>query len=154
MCFSVKGWRFCAMLAEKQLSQRREVASSTRRHAHLKKSRAKGLLCGAPVNSCPTTGVTFRIVAPLACVPTVRKNVVYLASRRRQASIPVIVLPRQRPDGPMTMSNGRESLIDTWRHSVPSRLEREDPFNNDGFVERPCTRLVCVTSSSNSLNAG
>ncbi|KAJ6782208.1 hypothetical protein PWT90_06714 [Aphanocladium album] len=32
--------------------------------------------------------------------------------------------------------------IDSWRHSVPSRLEREDPFANDGFGERPATRLT------------
>ncbi|KAM3510792.1 hypothetical protein MY11210_005573 [Beauveria gryllotalpidicola] len=32
--------------------------------------------------------------------------------------------------------------IDCWRHSVPSRLEREDPFANDGFGERPVTRLT------------
>ncbi|EGX87973.1 Ras like protein [Cordyceps militaris CM01] len=32
--------------------------------------------------------------------------------------------------------------IDSWRHSVPSRLEREDPFANDGFGERPVTRLT------------
>ncbi|EHK16118.1 uncharacterized protein TRIVIDRAFT_164189 [Trichoderma virens Gv29-8] len=32
--------------------------------------------------------------------------------------------------------------IDTWRHSVPSRMEREDPFVNDGFVPRPETRIT------------
>ncbi|KAJ3474012.1 hypothetical protein NLG97_g10033 [Lecanicillium saksenae] len=37
--------------------------------------------------------------------------------------------------------------IDSWRHSVPSRLEREDPFANDGFGERPVTRLVILPNS-------
>ncbi|OAA69850.1 Ras like protein [Cordyceps fumosorosea ARSEF 2679] len=35
--------------------------------------------------------------------------------------------------------------INSWRHSVPSRLEREDPFANDGFGERPVTRLLVQT---------
>ncbi|OAA37624.1 Small GTPase superfamily [Metarhizium rileyi] len=32
--------------------------------------------------------------------------------------------------------------IDSWRHSVPSRLERQDPFENDGFEGRCSTRLT------------
>ncbi|CEJ81793.1 hypothetical protein VHEMI01904 [[Torrubiella] hemipterigena] len=32
--------------------------------------------------------------------------------------------------------------IDSWRHSVPSRLERPDPFGDDGFGTRPSTRLT------------
>ncbi|KAK5997709.1 Transforming RhoA-like protein [Cladobotryum mycophilum] len=36
----------------------------------------------------------------------------------------------------------RAESIDSWRHSVPSRLEREDPFANDGFGTRPSTRLT------------
>lgn len=36
----------------------------------------------------------------------------------------------------------RAASIDSWRHSVPSRLERKDPFANDGFEARPSTRLV------------
>ncbi|KAH8125713.1 P-loop containing nucleoside triphosphate hydrolase protein [Trichoderma asperelloides] len=32
--------------------------------------------------------------------------------------------------------------IDSWRHSVPSRMEREDPFLDDGFIARPSTRVV------------
>ncbi|PTB72048.1 hypothetical protein M440DRAFT_1385150 [Trichoderma longibrachiatum ATCC 18648] len=32
--------------------------------------------------------------------------------------------------------------IDNWRRSVPSRMEREDPFGNDGFEERPSTRVA------------
>jgi Ras family protein A len=32
--------------------------------------------------------------------------------------------------------------IDSWRSSVPSRLEREDPFKNDGFQARCPTRVV------------
>ncbi|KAG6010953.1 hypothetical protein E4U21_002623 [Claviceps maximensis] len=32
--------------------------------------------------------------------------------------------------------------IDSWRHSVPSRLEREDPFENDGFQARCSTRFT------------
>lgn len=44
--------------------------------------------------------------------------------------------------------------IDSWRHSVPSRLDREDPFANDGFGERPVTRLVfhvLLPSEKNSI---
>ncbi|KAG5926676.1 hypothetical protein E4U42_003048 [Claviceps africana] len=33
--------------------------------------------------------------------------------------------------------------IDSWRHSIPSRLEREDPFANDGFEARCSTRFTC-----------
>ncbi|TQV94314.1 hypothetical protein V2A60_002649 [Cordyceps javanica] len=41
------------------------------------------------------------------------------------------------------MSEGDSAIdIDSWRHSVPSRLEREDPFANDGFGDRPVTRLT------------
>ncbi|KAM0451716.1 hypothetical protein ACHAO4_005673 [Trichoderma viride] len=32
--------------------------------------------------------------------------------------------------------------IDSWRHSVPSRMEREDPFTDDGFMARPSTRVT------------
>ncbi|KAH6608224.1 hypothetical protein Trco_004537 [Trichoderma cornu-damae] len=32
--------------------------------------------------------------------------------------------------------------IESWRHSVPSRMEREDPFLDDGFVLRPSTRIT------------
>ncbi|KAL6901212.1 hypothetical protein GGI43DRAFT_383551 [Trichoderma evansii] len=32
--------------------------------------------------------------------------------------------------------------IDSWRHSVPSRMEREDPFLDDGFMARPSTRVT------------
>jgi Ras family protein A len=35
-----------------------------------------------------------------------------------------------------------EERIDSWRQRVPSRLERRDPFEGDGFDERPATRLV------------
>lgn len=46
----------------------------------------------------------------------------------------------------------RAASIDSWRHSVPSRLERKDPFANDGFEARPSTRLVSfLLSSSFSL---
>lgn len=37
--------------------------------------------------------------------------------------------------------------IDSWRHSVPSRMEREDPFSDDGFTARPSTRVVSKTCS-------
>ncbi|KHO11791.1 biotin protein ligase [Metarhizium robertsii ARSEF 23] len=40
------------------------------------------------------------------------------------------------------MSNDDAAWIDSWRHSVPSRLEREDPFENDGFEARCSTRLT------------
>ncbi|KAL7895609.1 hypothetical protein HDV63DRAFT_396270 [Trichoderma sp. SZMC 28014] len=32
--------------------------------------------------------------------------------------------------------------IDSWRHSVPSRMERDDPFQDDGFMARPSTRVT------------
>ncbi|KAG6015405.1 hypothetical protein E4U54_003554 [Claviceps lovelessii] len=32
--------------------------------------------------------------------------------------------------------------IDSWRHSVPSRLDREDPFENDGFGGRCGSRFT------------
>ncbi|KAM0224461.1 hypothetical protein ACHAQD_002032 [Fusarium lateritium] len=35
-----------------------------------------------------------------------------------------------------------EERIDSWRQRVPSRLERRDPFEGDGFDERPATRLT------------
>ena len=35
-----------------------------------------------------------------------------------------------------------EDRIDSWRQRVPSRLDRDDPFEGDGFGERPATRLV------------
>ncbi|KAL4727203.1 hypothetical protein ACLX1H_006104 [Fusarium chlamydosporum] len=33
-----------------------------------------------------------------------------------------------------------EERIDSWRQRVPSRLDRDDPFQGDGFGERPSTR--------------
>lgn len=42
-------------------------------------------------------------------------------------------------------------LIDAWRQRVPSRLDRDDPFAEDGFESRPATRLVRHTLSL-SLN--
>lgn len=38
--------------------------------------------------------------------------------------------------------------IDMWRSRVPSRLERDDPFENDGFESRPVTRLVSFFDAS------
>ncbi|KAF4970686.1 hypothetical protein FSARC_2317 [Fusarium sarcochroum] len=35
-----------------------------------------------------------------------------------------------------------EERIDSWRQRVPSRLERQDPFEGDGFDERPSTSLT------------
>jgi Ras family protein A len=35
-----------------------------------------------------------------------------------------------------------EERIDSWRQRVPSRIDREDPFEGDHFDERPPTRLV------------
>lgn len=35
-----------------------------------------------------------------------------------------------------------EERIDSWRQRVPSRMDREDPFEGDHFDERPPTRLV------------
>ncbi|KAH8714479.1 P-loop containing nucleoside triphosphate hydrolase protein [Ilyonectria robusta] len=35
-----------------------------------------------------------------------------------------------------------EGRIDMWRTRVPSRLDREDPFEGDGFESRPATRLT------------
>lgn len=35
--------------------------------------------------------------------------------------------------------------VDEWRQRVPSRLERRDPFEGDGFEERPATRLVSIS---------
>lgn len=49
----------------------------------------------------------------------------------------IVHLPQQMPD------EFAES-IDNWRRSVPSRMEREDPFGNDGFEERPSTRVVSI----------
>lgn len=40
--------------------------------------------------------------------------------------------------------------IDSWRHSVPSRMEREDPFTDDGFMARPSTRVVSKTKTLSS----
>ncbi|KAI5456540.1 P-loop containing nucleoside triphosphate hydrolase protein, partial [Mariannaea sp. PMI_226] len=40
----------------------------------------------------------------------------------------------------LDMSPG--SRIDFWRTRVPSRLDREDPFEGDGFGSRPATRLT------------
>lgn len=45
-------------------------------------------------------------------------------------------------DAPQEMPGELAESIDNWRHSVPSRMEREDPFVNDGFVPRPETRVV------------
>lgn len=41
-----------------------------------------------------------------------------------------------------TLIMGPRDLVDAWRQRVPSRLDRDDPFDNDGFEERPATRLV------------
>ncbi|RSM03597.1 hypothetical protein CEP52_007299 [Fusarium oligoseptatum] len=38
--------------------------------------------------------------------------------------------------------------IDAWRERVPSRLERRDPFEGDGFEERPSTRLVSLSPAT------
>ncbi|KAK7421554.1 hypothetical protein QQZ08_009899 [Neonectria magnoliae] len=35
-----------------------------------------------------------------------------------------------------------DGRIDTWRTRVPSRQDREDPFEGDGFESRPATRLT------------
>ncbi|KAF4456425.1 hypothetical protein F53441_1429 [Fusarium austroafricanum] len=35
-----------------------------------------------------------------------------------------------------------EDRIDSWRQRVPSRMDRDDPFENDGFEERPSSRLT------------
>ncbi|KAF5012698.1 hypothetical protein FDECE_1258 [Fusarium decemcellulare] len=35
-----------------------------------------------------------------------------------------------------------ELRIESWRKRVPSRVERQDPFEGDGFDERPSTRLT------------
>ncbi|OTA06207.1 hypothetical protein A9Z42_0069440 [Trichoderma parareesei] len=43
---------------------------------------------------------------------------------------------------PQQMPEQLAESIDTWRRSVPSRMEREDPFDNDGFEERPSTRVA------------
>ncbi|KPM45669.1 hypothetical protein AK830_g999 [Neonectria ditissima] len=43
-----------------------------------------------------------------------------------------------------------DGRIDTWRTRVPSRQDREDPFEGDGFESRPATRLAslpCVLAS-------
>jgi hypothetical protein len=45
---------------------------------------------------------------------------------------------------PQQMPEQLAESIDTWRRSVPSRMEREDPFDNDGFEERPSTRVVSI----------
>ncbi|KAL7907007.1 hypothetical protein GGI35DRAFT_482373 [Trichoderma velutinum] len=45
-------------------------------------------------------------------------------------------------DAPQEMTGELAESIDNWRHSVPSRMEREDPFVNDGFVPRPQTRIT------------
>lgn len=41
-----------------------------------------------------------------------------------------------------------DESIDYWRYSIPSRLDREDPFADDGFGIRPSTRLVCLSVQS------
>jgi hypothetical protein len=53
-------------------------------------------------------------------------------------------------DSPLR-SRGTDN-VDTWRFSVPSRHERDDPFENDGFDERPSTRLVSLCPSSPPYN--
>lgn len=45
-------------------------------------------------------------------------------------------------DVPAEFTEELAESIDSWRHSVPSRMEREDPFLDDGFVARPSTRVV------------
>lgn len=37
-----------------------------------------------------------------------------------------------------------EERVRSWRERVPSRLERMNPFQDDGFNERPGTRLVSL----------
>lgn len=44
-----------------------------------------------------------------------------------------------------------EERIDSWRQRVPSRMDREDPFEGDHFDERPPTRLVYPPLTSFSL---
>ncbi|KAF4472022.1 GTPase Rho [Fusarium albosuccineum] len=41
-----------------------------------------------------------------------------------------------------------ELRIESWRKRVPSRVERQDPFEGDGFDERPSTRLSPPRSST------
>lgn len=53
--------------------------------------------------------------------------------------------------GPMAPHQGYS--IDSWRHSVPSRLERPDPFGNDGFGTRPSTRLVSLVTENNMVRS-
>ncbi|KAI1012530.1 hypothetical protein LB504_008389 [Fusarium proliferatum] len=44
---------------------------------------------------------------------------------------------------PMSILNMMpEERIDSWRQRVPSRMDREDPFEGDHFDERPPTRLT------------
>ncbi|KAL7926390.1 hypothetical protein ACQKWADRAFT_309228 [Trichoderma austrokoningii] len=45
-------------------------------------------------------------------------------------------------DGPAEFTQELAESIDSWRHSVPSRMEREDPFHDDGFTARPSTRVT------------
>ncbi|RFU80406.1 rho type ras-like gtpase [Trichoderma arundinaceum] len=45
-------------------------------------------------------------------------------------------------DTSQEMTEELAESIDTWRHSVPSRMEREDPFLDDGFMARPSTRIT------------
>ncbi|RBR03485.1 hypothetical protein FVER53590_09747 [Fusarium verticillioides] len=35
-----------------------------------------------------------------------------------------------------------QERIDSWRQRVPSRMDRDDPFEGDNFDERPSTRLT------------
>ncbi|KAL6855493.1 hypothetical protein ACO1O0_006642 [Amphichorda felina] len=39
-------------------------------------------------------------------------------------------------------SHERAVSIDSWRHFVPSRLERDEPFGDDSFETRPSTRVT------------
>ncbi|KAF4984526.1 hypothetical protein FZEAL_302 [Fusarium zealandicum] len=41
-----------------------------------------------------------------------------------------------------------QERVDTWRQRVPSRVERQDPFQGDGFDERPPTRLTFRDTAS------
>ncbi|KAL6817408.1 P-loop containing nucleoside triphosphate hydrolase protein [Trichoderma camerunense] len=55
---------------------------------------------------------------------------------------PEAIMQDAPQDVPQEMPGELAESIDNWRHSVPSRMEREDPFVNDGFVPRPETRVT------------
>lgn len=57
---------------------------------------------------------------------------------------PEAIMQDAPQDVPQEMPGELAESIDNWRHSVPSRMEREDPFVNDGFVPRPETRVVSI----------